>query len=289
MPMSLTARLLAVSRHAYAIKQPGKVPQTLDAQRIGYRAEPDGFAAGGDRIDAALVGETEDGIILGFRGTLPPDSPDHLQVIRDWANDVDAELVANPDGPNAGKVHKGFLGALDALWPELQPAITALSSPLPSKPIYVTGHSKGGPLANLAAFRLRRKRPDTPVFVCTFAGARAGDPAFATAYDHDVAHSVRWEYADDIVPHLPPSEEFVVMFRHVPQIAQVVAQLHVGYGSVGELHFINWDGQVEGASPTLGFRRFFHLAEQMATFGVDKIVAAHSIAPGSGYDRGVGP
>jgi len=286
MPIPLTARLLAVARHTYAITVTGPVPATPDAAQIEYLRQPDGFAAGTAKIDAALVGETAGEIIVGFRGTLPPNSPDHLQAIRDWASDLDALLVKDPEWP--GRVHQGFLGALEVLWPGMKPVITALVEAKPNKPIYLTGHSKGGPVANLAAFRLRHTFPNTPIFVCTFAGARPGDPRFVTAYDAAVTHSVRYEYADDIVPHLPPSAEFFTMFRHIPAIADTIKKLKVGYGSPGELHFIDWNEKLVGDSPTLRFERFAHLAELMATFGFERIVADHSIMPGSGYAKGVG-
>src|SRR5438270_130185 len=80
---------------------------------INYVTGPVGFAAGDKQIDAALVGETAGEIVVGFRGTLPPDSPDHLQMIRDWANDCDALLVEH--GGFTGRVHQGFLGTLEDL------------------------------------------------------------------------------------------------------------------------------------------------------------------------------
>ena len=108
MPLSITARLLCAARHAYDVKVPGPVADTPDSARIGFGGQVDGFAAGVDRINAALVGEAADAIILAFRGTLPPGSPNPRQVILDWANDVDALLVTDPGGL-PGKVHQGFL------------------------------------------------------------------------------------------------------------------------------------------------------------------------------------
>ena len=74
MPLSLTGRLLCAARQSYQIVGDGPVPAAPNSDQIGY-GTPDGFAVGPARIDAALVGEADDGIIVAFRGTLPPDSP----------------------------------------------------------------------------------------------------------------------------------------------------------------------------------------------------------------------
>jgi hypothetical protein len=162
------------------------------------------------------------------------------------------------------------------------------SAASPAKPVYVTGHSKGGPLANLAAMRLRAALPKTtPVMVATFAGARPGDDAFAAGYNAAIPHGARYEYADDIVPHLPPSDEFVAMFKDVPQIGPTVQKLTLGYASVGDLHFIDWSGNLVADTPLLRIDRFLHLAKLLATFGFATIVADHSIAIGSGYDTAI--
>jgi hypothetical protein len=287
MPLSITARLLCAARHAYDVAATGAVADAPDSTRIGFTGTVNGFADGADRINAALVGETADAIIVAFRGTLPPDSPNHRQVILDWANDCDALLVTDPGGL-LGHVHQGFLDALDTLWPGIESETKTRSGANPTKPVYVTGHSKGGPLANLAAMRLRAALPAaTPILVATFAGARPGDDAFAAAYGAAIPNSARYEYADDIVPHLPPSDEFITMFSNIPQIGPTVQKLTRGYASVGDLHFIDWSGTLVADTPLLRFERFAHLAKLMVTFGFATIVADHSIAIGSGYDTAI--
>ncbi|MEI9988357.1 MAG: hypothetical protein WDN69_37820 [Aliidongia sp.] len=158
----------------------------------------------------------------------------------------------------------------------------------PNKPFYVTGHSKGGAVTYLAAMRLRTAYPAKfPVFVATFAAARAGNDLFAQAYDAAIPHSARFEYADDLVPHLPPSDAFIEMFKRVDFFAPTLNGLTPGYASVGDLHFIDWDGNLVGDSNLLEFHRFTHLAELMVGFGFQTIADDHSIAPGAGYDKGV--
>ena len=95
MPISLETRLLAASSHAYLITADGPVGaltaiEKLRATTADYALDPAGYATGLDRIDAALVGEAPDRLVVAFRGTLPPNSPAHIQTLMDWATDADA-------------------------------------------------------------------------------------------------------------------------------------------------------------------------------------------------------
>ena len=66
-----------------------------------------------DDINAGLVGTSEDGIIVAFRGTLGIDFK-KVQTLLDWLNNFNAEPVA-VDGLK-GKVHKGFYDSVQSLW-----------------------------------------------------------------------------------------------------------------------------------------------------------------------------
>src|ERR1700722_18340150 len=168
MTISLARKLLCASRQAYNITANGPVAPAPQSDGIGWIAAPAGFVYGFDRIDAALLGETANEIIVAFRGTLPPQSPDTCQTILDWLNDCDAALAPVPGLP--GRVHQGFLGCFHALWPALSPALGALSTANIRKPVYITGHSKGGAVANIAALFIRGiLSPAVPAMVTTFA------------------------------------------------------------------------------------------------------------------------
>ena len=282
MALSMTARLLCAARHAYTVTAGGAVPAAPYVADIGY-AEPVGFTGGilgidPGLIDAALIGEAPDAIIIAFRGTLAPKPPLTQQIFIDWLNDCDAVLVDDPLGL-AGKVHEGFRDALDSFWTPLAAAFTTLTDANPQKPIYLTGHSKGGPMANIAAMRLRKLRPQSTLHVCTFAGARAGDAAFAGVYGLVVPFSQRYEYADDIVPHLAPSAAFREMFRGLPGIGDRIGQFRDGYASVGTLHFIDSNGAVSGDTKLLDFERFRHLAERIVALDFATIASDHAIEP----------
>jgi hypothetical protein len=172
-------------------------------------------------IDFALVGRFAEGIVIAFRGTLPPLdlSPDGRRIvapepsqwpaiIQDWRNDVrvtmraDAPAGARPSLP--GRVHPGFAASLDRLWDGIAAAVRSLRGADAAPRLYFTGHSKGGTLANLAALCARRALPAAIVKAATFGAARAGDAVFAEAYRAAGIDCQRYEVAEDLVPGLPP-------------------------------------------------------------------------------------
>jgi hypothetical protein len=54
----------------YTITSTGPVAVNSDSISAGFNGQPYGFAVGDDKIDAGLVGESDDGIVVAFRGTL---------------------------------------------------------------------------------------------------------------------------------------------------------------------------------------------------------------------------
>ena len=289
--LSIVAKLLRASQEAYDVTATGAVAIRPPFDQIGWLAPPQGFASGQQNIDAALVGETETEIIVAFRGTLPPNSgsPDYKQVLEDWLNDLDALLVPGVGLP--GLVHKGFLGSLDALWPDVLGAIAG------GKPLYFTGHSKGAAVANLAAVRYQtQKLPAVAPVVTTFAGPKAGDRDFQIEYDRIIPHSVRYENRDDLVPHLPPSVNFQRNLGAIPlfQNSALKAAANTplggeGYVSVGELQFIDWSGAIVPNSTTLPLQRYISLAEKVFAFQFETIIDDHRIGDGGGYAKAILP
>jgi predicted lipase len=126
--------------------------------------------------------------ILAFRGS---------QTLGDWLYNANVELVAW-DGP--GRVHHGFLAALDACWSGIAEAAQQLAG---QKPLLLTGHSLGGAMAMLAADRLHRLGAPAAAVV-TFGSPKVGDEVFAAAYGENYAgRSVSLLNQGDPVPWLP--------------------------------------------------------------------------------------
>ncbi|HEU0099444.1 MAG TPA: lipase family protein [Allosphingosinicella sp.] len=170
-------------------------------------------------IDFALVGRFEEGIVVAFRGTLPPLdlSPDGMRIVNpdirgaaiafDWRNNLDAPLVrdfAVGAATLPGRVHRGFAESLARLWGGVAETVDGLRDGSAPR-LYFTGHSKGGAIANLAAVCARRIWPAATVKAATFGAARAGDGDFAAAYRSAGIDCHRYEVSEDIVPDLPPA------------------------------------------------------------------------------------
>jgi hypothetical protein len=287
---TLDGRLLCACDCTYAVTADGLLdlsPDDTYYAGAGFLQPPATFVGGDDLIDACLVGTTPDGVVIAFRGTLPFDihSPPTLL---DWLNDFNANPTAAAGFP--GFVHPGFLGALDALWDravaEVQNRRAAVGA---AGPLLVTGHSKGGAMAALAAWRFQTGL-NVPVKVVSFAAAKPGDAPFRDAYNPVIDHT-RYEDSDDIVPHLPPSQEgFLKVLSSLPVIGDRFAGLQrFDYEQVGVLRYIDAAGDIEDDSPTLAAERTLSLLPLILWGRFNQIAADHSIGCGSGYMTGVCP
>lgn len=287
MPGPLDAFLLFAARAAYLV--PPTAGTALVPPPASGLSNVDTCTGGPDNINAAFIADADEGLVLSFRGTFPPNSPDHAQTVLDWLNDADAVFV--PGGDLPGHLHQGFRNAVNILWPLLQaPLLTRVRTAANTTPIYVTGHSKGGAIAFIAAMRcqsaLTNARLPNPVFVCTFAAARPGDQEFADGFDKVIPHAIRYEYADDIVPHLPPENALRLLLRKIPGMSGI-REVEDGFVSPGNLRYLVRSSSPatppEGDSPLLSLQRIASIVTRAAKFDFDTIVSDHGIEPQSGY------
>jgi len=223
MNLPLNCTLLCASGAAYDIDPVTAqyTPDPIFSNAVDYSSAPTAVTA--NNINACLVGQTAIGIIVAFRGTLPPNEPDSL---RDWLQDLFAEPVSFRGLP--GMVHSGFLAAVNLILPQV---ITAINSRSPSttNPVYVTGHSKGGGMAPIAAYLVEQGSGISVRQVVTFAAPRPGDEGFQTGYQSVFKNHIRYENYGDIVPLLPPSDEFVGLLAkavgYIPDIGPDLSKL----------------------------------------------------------------
>ena len=135
--------------------------------------------ARGTSSEASII-KVGDFHVLAFRGT---------EELADWLRNVDVR-PDKWDGP--GRAHKGFVGALNEVWPQLLPVLQGIAGP-----VFYTGHSLGGALAILAAARFPARA------IYTYGGPRCGDDEFAAQHPlRDRIHRI--VNNRDIVPHVPP-------------------------------------------------------------------------------------
>jgi hypothetical protein len=206
-------RLITLCGLAYTPADAGALSPALE--RVGATSAPtiiERNLVQGLPRDRALVVPIAGGIAIAIRGTQPPTLASGRAAwssFVDWANNV--RLVGRDTYP--GEVHDGFADAADALWydadagPGIGASVRSLLANSDARKLYIAGHSKGGAVANLVAWRAKHDAAfaGVDIQVVTFAAARAGDARFAERYAAAGIRCTRYEVATDIVPHLPPS------------------------------------------------------------------------------------
>lgn len=180
---------------------PSPVPPQLSAlgfERINY------FHNG--LIDGwAYIAEGKDLIVIAFRGT---------KSATNWRTNFQVEMV-HPEGADANlRVHKGFYQAFELLndgTKGLKTAVAALKTVNHATPIYLTGHSLGGALAQIATAVFGSDQ----IAACyTFGSPRVGNAYFDLWVKPP---SYRVENYADIVPQIPvfaPQAPWPAFYRH---------------------------------------------------------------------------
>jgi hypothetical protein len=301
-PANLNCILLNACGAAYNIA-PGTctyTPDTIYSPHVPYAQSPQTACGGEGLINAATVGQCPFGIVVAFRGTLPPSLNDPDSWL-DWLQNFFALPFSNPSGPNRvpGQVHSGFFNATVSIIHKVQELILALN-PGPDNPVFITGHSKGGALASIGAYILSQDSEVPSVQpLITFASPRPGDPGFRNGFEQ-VLSQTRYENFDDIVPLLPPSLDFIQRLGgHLPKVLMTERQRRLSrmlesakdwnYVPVGTMLFITRTFQVISNESvdqqTLDVVTEFVadlLQQNFSSFG-----RAHSLLPGNGYNSGV--
>ena len=150
------------------------------------------------------VASNEQFAITSFRGT-------EINHLEDQLADADIKLT---QWDAEGRVHHGFLGALDLVWP----AVEAHLATLQRRTLWFTGHSLGAALATLAARRYTR--PGRAVAgLYTIGSPRVGDREFVAGFQVALlGRSFRYVNGKDGVTDVPPPAlgyEHVAEERHL--------------------------------------------------------------------------
>jgi len=319
-------RLLCASASAYYVQLNGHfaAPSTTDKDypeyaNVGFISTPLAFAnvssSGQQKINAAILGETDMGYILAFRGTLPPTTWNPA-TIEDWWQDIcKVGEVSDPVLP--GLVHEGFHTAFMSIWPAIKITLDNIYIHGGArKPLLITGHSKGGPMASYAAYYA--KQIGYPLGqVTTFASPYAGNSVWASGYNAEV-YQDRYENYLDIVPWLPPNKD--ALGKIIPKIDDFIdileyigfkkelekfkhflnRSLALDYTPVGHLHYIMQNHSITTPQQTpdltgLRIAEFEALlidevlkhGPRGAMMALQVIGDAHSIGYGGGYETGV--
>jgi triacylglycerol lipase len=154
------------------------------ARAIGF---PEAVLIAHDGSEAYRFRNEHD-VVLACRGTQP----------NQW-NDIeaDANAVMSLVG-SFGYVHTGFNREVEDLWPWLE-----LLLEVEPRPVWFCGHSLGGAMATICAFRCRTSAlTNSPMEVHTFGSPRVGCKRYVK---HAETSHFRWVHNNDIVARVPPT------------------------------------------------------------------------------------
>jgi hypothetical protein len=200
------------------------------ACELAYHAEPEGSARFRTELEleAQLIsvdntqvyaGQSDQSVVVAFRGS---EAPTTLDGLKDWlltnANNylILPEGRAGTDFAAAGvgaRFHRGFLEALEKVW---EPLFAVVDRALTTKerPLWITGHSLGGALALLAAWRFQRNFIEVHEVV-TFGAPMIGNDAAAKAFERVFPAKIfRYVDLEDAVPHLPSVSLLANAYTH---------------------------------------------------------------------------
>lgn len=286
----LNCRLLCACNVTYEIAADGRFsPGQPYYDAVGFLKDtpPSIITGGRDGIDACYVGTCSDCVILAFRGTLPPAAD--VSSLLDWWQDFHARTISVDNLP--GKVHEGFYASVQNIWERLLAEVKKQTAG--GKPLYITGHSKGAPMATLASLMLNNIEGIKAKDVVTVASPNAGDGAFKKGYDA-LFSQTHYTYHLDMVPFLPPTKSVAEKFENIPLIGRIFEDYDkYDYQTVGSGIFINGEGQTisEAENPNAYKREIAgdldDILGHLLLGGFPKVALAHSPTCGFGYMRGI--
>ena len=208
------------------LENAGKIPNV----KYISKTDEDKFIFSGSIDTQAFVAGNDQFIIVAFRGTEPDN-------INDWKTDLKffKHSVTLPNSNRTVKVHWGFWHALDLAWEEVMEHIRTFRNQ--EQPIWLTGHSLGGALATLAAFRLNQEGlPFQGLY--TYGQPRVGGWNFSQIFNRAHRKKVfRFVNNNDFATFVPP---FLFGYAHIGQLYYLTANEKIAHGGLPFLKAV-WD------------------------------------------------
>jgi hypothetical protein len=271
--MGMVGRLARVCGCAEHADRPRGIAACSHFASVGFTDLPRNFVV--DATNACCVGTLDSHVVLAFRGRLPLSFETKgalLHSLHAWHSDADLGLI-RVNGID-GMVQRGFADALLQLWPLFMEEVQDRLSD--GKKLIVTGHGKGGAVAALAACRLASMGLADAPHVCTFAAPCAGDFEFAYGFKERIQTAWRFEFRDDLAPHLPLRGLVASLLQeHDPRLRELRVP---SLAPVGSLEFINGSGKVIASNGSwLEIERAGRLAYLLAEGRVEQLGADHSL------------
>lgn len=153
-----------------------------------------------------FVAWNDDAIFVAIQGSTSQD------LYQDWVdNDLDLRPFPIPAWGPTVVMHRGFVEAASVTFVRIRNAILSLRKARPGRRIWVTGHSLGGAVAKIIAFRLEHEAGVPVQGVYTYGAPPVGNNSWKAAYEARIANTHRWNLQNDpIVGLMPPP-----VFAHV--------------------------------------------------------------------------
>ena len=201
------------------------------------------------------VAQDDSSIVVAFRGS---EAPTTLDGLKDWLlTNANNYLIlptgrAGTDFAAAGvdaRFHRGFLEALQMVWEPLLAAVQEAQK-AKDRPLWITGHSLGGALALLAAWRLQRNFMAVQEVV-TFGAPMIGNEAASRAFAREFPDKIfRYVDLEDVVPHLPTISLIANAYSHcLDEVALSAAQAAAARAALAALQPAGDAGGGEGPAP----------------------------------------
>lgn len=173
-----------------------------------------------------IVFTTAKATFVIFRGT-------EVEPETNFADAITNLMMVLAQRPNArGKVHPGYYGAIDRVLNDVNRQISIFDRGR-NKKVYVTGHSLGGALATMFAYR-RANANKRITAVYPFGNPRVGDLAFQQEFTRQGIKCYRFKFHEttvkrDHVPEIPKSGRCIgnptCSYKHVGEFYKIENQI----------------------------------------------------------------
>lgn len=148
----------------------------------------------------AYVFYNESTVLVAFRGSTT------ANWAQDWIdNDLDLAPLPKPTWGLTTILHHGFYEAMAIAYDDVRTRIQPL---LTNRKLWITGHSLGGAVAVLTAYRLERETELDVQGVHVFGAPSVGNGGWAAAFASEVSNVHRWNLERDPVPVVLPWPAF---------------------------------------------------------------------------------
>lgn len=161
--------------------------------------------------------------------------------------DIAADAKAWTIACDIGRVHSGFDGHVNLLWPELENRLKENQ-----RSVWFAGHSLGGAMAAVCAVRCKLSPiPSNPQAIFSFGAPRVGNRAYASFLK--IRH-YRWVNNNDVVPRIPPR---LLGYHHMGREIYVNRK-----GKISRIHnWLRFQDRLRGFMQGLGKGKIDYLSD----------------------------